>query len=215
LLAVGGPLLDDGHEVELLDAEFGPLDVDDIVSRVQAAHPDAILIGHSGSTSVHPTVCELTRRFRSVLPQTTIIYGGVFPTYHYHDIMQQETQIDVVVRGEGEATVRNLMQVLESDGYIESVAGIAFMRDGAVIETPPAVVIEDLDMYRVGWELVDLRRYSYYGGKRAVVMQFSRGCPHQCNYCGQRGFWTRWCHRDPRKFAREMAWLYHVWCRVV
>lgn len=39
-------------------------------------------------------------------------------------------------------------------------------------------------------------------------MQFSRGCPHLCNYCGQRGFWTRWRHRDPGKFAREIAWLH-------
>ncbi len=59
----------------------------------------------------------------------------------------------------------------------------------------------DLDAYRVGWELIDHPRYSYWGGKRAVVMQFSRGCPHLCNYCGQRGFWTRWRHRDPEKFA--------------
>ena len=55
--------------------------------------------------------------------------------------------------------------------------------------------------YRVGWELIDHARYSYYGGKRGVVMQFSRGCPHLCSYCGQRGFWTRWRHRDPKKFA--------------
>jgi anaerobic magnesium-protoporphyrin IX monomethyl ester cyclase len=40
------------------------------------------------------------------------------------------------------------------------------------------------------------------------VVQFSRGCPHLCNYCGQRGFWTRWRHRDPRKFAAELAWLH-------
>jgi anaerobic magnesium-protoporphyrin IX monomethyl ester cyclase len=41
-----------------------------------------------------------------------------------------------------------------------------------------------------------------------VVVQFSRGCPHRCNYCGQRGFWTRWRHRDPVAFARELAWLH-------
>jgi anaerobic magnesium-protoporphyrin IX monomethyl ester cyclase len=210
LLAVGGPLIDDGHEVKLLDAEIGPLDADEIVNRVQAESPDAIMIGHSGSTSAHPIVCELTRRFRRVLPLSRIIYGGVFPTYHYREILQQEPQIDVVVRGEGEPTTRNLMQVIGSGGNLESVAGIAFLHDGEVIETPPAAMIEDLDSYRVGWELVDLKRYSYYGGKRAVVMQFSRGCPHHCNYCGQRGFWSKWRHRDPRKFAREMAWLYHT-----
>lgn len=70
------------------------------------------------------------------------------------------------------------------------------------------MTIAELDAYRVGWELIDHSRYSYWGGKRAMVMQFSRGCPHLCNYCGQRGFWTRWRHRDPKKFAQEIAWLH-------
>ncbi len=210
LLAIGGPLIDDGHEVQLLDADVGPLEIDVIVKRVQDECPDAILIGHSGSTSAHPTVCELSRRFRLVLPQVVIIYGGVFPSYHYREILQQEPHIDMVVRGEGEETTRRLMRVIDKGGNLEAVAGIAFLRDGEVIETPPAAMIDDLDAYRVGWELVDLRRYSYYGGRRAVVIQFSRGCPHQCNYCGQRGFWGKWRHRDPRKFAAEIAWLYRT-----
>ncbi|MET0675302.1 MAG: radical SAM protein, partial [Bradyrhizobium sp.] len=74
--------------------------------------------------------------------------------------------------------------------------------------TRPAAVIRDLDAYRVGWELIDHARYSYWGGLRAVVVQFSRGCPQLCNYCGQRGFWTRWRHRDPESFARELARLH-------
>ena len=74
--------------------------------------------------------------------------------------------------------------------------------------TSPAPVIADLDAYRIGWELIDHARYSYWGGMRAVVVQFSRGCPHLCNYCGQRGFWTRWRHRDPVSFAEELARLH-------
>jgi anaerobic magnesium-protoporphyrin IX monomethyl ester cyclase len=42
------------------------------------------------------------------------------------------------------------------------------------------------------------------------VLQFSRGCPHPCTYCGQTGFWTRWRRRDPKKFAAEIAWLHRV-----
>ena len=40
------------------------------------------------------------------------------------------------------------------------------------------------------------------------MVQFSRGCPHLCTYCGQRGFWTRWRHRDPVLFAKEIARLH-------
>ncbi|NET47859.1 MAG: magnesium-protoporphyrin IX monomethyl ester anaerobic oxidative cyclase [Merismopedia sp. SIO2A8] len=217
LLAIGGPLIDSGHDVTLLDGELGPLSYPTIVDRVVAHNPDILIIGHSGSTSAHPIVVELTQRIRSVLPHLTIIYGGVFPTYHYRDILAQEPQIDIIVRGEGEATVTQLVGAIASNTDLIEVEGIAFRRnyasdsaEGEIIETLPAPMIRDLDAYRVGWELIDPKRYSYYGGKQAVVVQFSRGCPHLCNYCGQRGFWARWRHRDPQKFAKEIAWLHRT-----
>ena len=208
LLAIGGPLLDAGHEVELLDAEFGPLSPTEIVRQVKEHAPDAVLLGHSGSTSVHPTVVEITRSLRDELPATKIVYGGVFPTYHWRDVLENEPQIDVIVRGEGEATAPRVMHALEHGMPLEEIDGIAFHRYGQPYATPPAQTIRNLDDYRVGWELIDFSRYSYWGDKRAVVVQFSRGCPHMCNYCGQRGFWTKWRHRDPEKFAAELAWLH-------
>jgi anaerobic magnesium-protoporphyrin IX monomethyl ester cyclase len=79
---------------------------------------------------------------------------------------------------------------------------------GQIIATHPARVVRNLDACRVGWELIDHRRYTYYGNRRAVVAQFSRGCPHHCHYCGQHGFWRTWRHRDPAKFAAELARLH-------
>ncbi|HEX8237641.1 MAG TPA: magnesium-protoporphyrin IX monomethyl ester anaerobic oxidative cyclase [Abditibacteriaceae bacterium] len=208
LLAIGGPLLDAGHQVQLLDAEFGPLSTTDIIEQAKAYAPQAVLLGHSGSTSAHPTVAEITRLLRSEIPQAHIVYGGVFPTYHWRDVLSSEPQIDVVVRGEGEETSTRVMHALATGGDLDEIPGIAFRKDGEPFATPPAATIQVLDDYRVGWELIECSRYSYWGDKRAVVVQFSRGCPHLCNYCGQRGFWTRWRHRDPKKFAAELAWLH-------
>ena len=83
LLSVGGPLIDDGHIVRLLDAEFGPMPVADIVAEAAGFAPDAVLIGHSGSTSGHPGAVEIFRAIRRSLPSCSIVYGGVFPTYHW------------------------------------------------------------------------------------------------------------------------------------
>jgi anaerobic magnesium-protoporphyrin IX monomethyl ester cyclase len=210
LLSIGGPLLDAGHDVTLLDAELGCLPQDKIVQQVVKHQPQILLIGHSGSTSAHPIVAELTRCFREEIPNLNILYGGVFPTYHYRDILVQEPQIDVIIRGEGEVTVPKLVTAIEYGDDLSKVEGIAFRRNEEIIETLPAPMIQDLDVCRVGWELVDLKRYGYYGGKQAVVIQFSRGCPHLCNYCGQRGFWARWRHRGPKKFAQEIAWLHRT-----
>lgn len=208
LLAIGGPLVDAGHEVALVDAEFGPMRFDEIVQQAVARAPEAVLLGHSGSTSGHPIVAELTCALRAALPDAWIVYGGVFPTYHWREILSEEPQIDVIVRGEGEETTPRLIAALENGRPLLAVRGIAFRDKGVVIGTPPAPMIADLDACRIGWELIDHARYSYWGGKRAVVVQFSRGCPHPCNYCGQRGFWTRFRHRDPQKFAAEIARLH-------
>lgn len=207
LLCVGGPLIDAGHELRLLDAEFGPLSVGEIVAEALAFAPQAILIGHSGSTSAHPVVVELTRALRASLPRVWLIYGGVFPTYHWQDILAAEPQIDFIVCGEGDATGVQLIQTLESQGTPEDLPGIAFRKAGVPFAAAPAPIIDDLDAFRIGWELINHRRYSYWGNRRAVVVQFSRGCPHSCSYCGQRIFWSRWRHRNPVKFAAELAWL--------
>jgi len=132
----------------------------------------------------------------------------VFPTYHWREILAEEPQIDVIVRGEGEETAPRLIAALVEGRPLLAIRGIAFRHNGVAVGTPPAPMIADLDACRVGWELIDHARYSYWGGKRAVVVQFSRGCPHPCNYCGQRGFWTRFRHRDPKRFAAEIARLH-------
>jgi anaerobic magnesium-protoporphyrin IX monomethyl ester cyclase len=210
LLSVGGPLIDAGHEVQLMDAEFEPMSVNQIAEQAKILAPDAILIGHSGSTSAHPIIAEITRVIRTVLPKTWIIYGGVFPTNHWREILLDELQIDIIVRGEGEETTLRVIRELQANSSLDSLNGIAYRKQGVPFATPPAPLICDLDAYRVGWELIDHSRYSYWGNRRAVVVQFSRGCPHSCNYCGQRGFWRQWRHRNPQKFAAELAWLYRV-----
>lgn len=208
LLAVGGPLIDAGHTVELLDAEFGPMKVSEIVAHAAAFRPDAVLTGHSGSTSAHPTVAAIARALKQAIPGMTLVYGGVYPTFAWARILADEPDIDAIVRGEGELTAPRLMAALERGTSLADVPGIAFRRDGRPHATPDAPGPEDLDACRVGWELIDHRRYTYWGDRRAVVVQFSRGCPHRCTYCGQRGFWRTWRHRSPRAFAAEIARLH-------
>jgi anaerobic magnesium-protoporphyrin IX monomethyl ester cyclase len=208
LLAIGGPLIDDGHEVRLVDGEFGPMSTAALVGEAVAWNPDAVLFGHSGSTSGHPVIAEIASAIAAALPGLPIVYGGVFPTYHWRDLLIEEPWVTAIVRGEGEETARRLMAALAAGTDLIAIPGIAYRRGGVPCSTAPAPVIRDLDSYRVGWELIDHARYSYWGGLRAVVVQFSRGCPHLCNYCGQRGFWTRWRHRDPVRFAKELARLH-------
>ena len=67
--------------------------------------------------------------------------------------------------------------------------------------------IQDLDFYRFGWELVDWPRYQMFGFDHAAGLQFSRGCPLTCSYCGQWMFWKKWRHRTPENIVEQLKIL--------
>ena len=209
LLAIGGSLLDAGYEVHLLDAEVQHLSIQQVADKVIAHRPDLIMTGHAGSTPAHPTIVRLARHLKRLLPQVPIVYGGVYPTYHGEDILAQEPSIDIIVRGEGERTVVQLAKALAYNGMLTDVPGLFLRVDKQVKATPRPELIRNLNDYRIGWELIeDWDLYQCWGLGRSAIIQLSRGCPHTCTYCGQRGYWTQWRYRDPAKVAAEIAWLH-------
>jgi anaerobic magnesium-protoporphyrin IX monomethyl ester cyclase len=208
LLSIGGPLIDLGHHLELLDAEFGPMPFRKIIRSIIKATPDLVMFGHSGSTSAQPIIDKVSQEIRALMPEVKIILGGVYPTYHWKEILMSQPQYDVIVKGEGEQVVQDVIKALENASPLQQVHGIAFLQDGAPTETQNAALIQNLDDYRVAWELMKGYNYTYWGKRKAVVVQFARGCPYPCTYCGQSLFWKKWRHRDPKKFAAELAWLH-------
>src|SRR5438270_4752905 len=61
LLMVGGPLLDAGHEVTLLDDECRRLSIRAIVREVRRRDPDVVMTGHAGSTPAYPACIRMLR----------------------------------------------------------------------------------------------------------------------------------------------------------
>jgi anaerobic magnesium-protoporphyrin IX monomethyl ester cyclase len=214
LLSIGGPLLDAGHHVQLVDAESRRLTMPAILSVVRQFNPDLVMTGHAGSTPAHPVCMDMLRAIRARFPRIVTVYGGVYPTYHPEEILLAEPAVDVIVRGEGETTTVELMEGLQTSREgrdFGRIAGIAYRSGREVVLAPDRPLIPDLNAYRVGWELIeDWSLYGCFGLGRAAIVQFSRGCPHRCTYCGQHGFWVRWRHRDPVKLADEVEWLYRT-----
>jgi anaerobic magnesium-protoporphyrin IX monomethyl ester cyclase len=214
LLMLGGPLLDARHHVRLVDSESRRLTMPAILSAVRRFNPDLVMTGHAGSTPAHPVCMQMLRAIRARFPRIVTVYGGVYPTYHPEQILLEEPAVDVIVRGEGEATTVELMEGFQTGRHgrdLCRIAGIAYRSGPEVVVTAERPPIPDLNAYRVGWELIeDWSRYGCFGLGRAAIVQFSRGCPHRCTYCGQHGFWVRWRHRDPVKLADEIEWLYRT-----
>jgi anaerobic magnesium-protoporphyrin IX monomethyl ester cyclase len=211
LLMVGGPLLDAGHQVKLLDAERRHLPIRAIIEEVDRFSPDMVMTGHAGSTPAHPTCVRMLRAIKRAFPQVVTVYGGVYPTFHAEEILQQEGGVDVIVRGEGEAVSLELVKAIESRRPLHTVKGLAYRAEGHVELTPAREPIQDLDAFPIGWDLIwDWDDYQCFGLGKAAVSQFSRGCPHACTFCGQQEFWQEWRHRDPVKVADEIEWLHRT-----
>ena len=152
LLSIGGPLIDAGQTVRLLDADYHNYSVEKVAECVVADRPDVIMLGHSGSTSAQPIINDITRLVKAALPHVTVIIGGVFPTYHWAEILQTQPQIDYIVCGEGEETVLKVVATLQADAPVAHIRGIALRIDGVPTQTLAAANIKNLDDFRIGWE---------------------------------------------------------------
>lgn len=80
LLSVGGPLIDDGHEVRLIDGEFGPMPLEVLVAEAIAFAPDIVMFGHSGSSSGHPVIarCAALGTAAFLLSEACALSGEIF-----------------------------------------------------------------------------------------------------------------------------------------
>jgi anaerobic magnesium-protoporphyrin IX monomethyl ester cyclase len=211
LLSIAGPLIDEGYTVSLLDADYYNYTIERIIDETKKRNPDLVLMGHSGSTSAQPIIDKIAKKVKENSPHTKIIIGGVFPTYHWKEILETQIDIDYIVCGEGEEIALNLVKAIHLNLTLSNVDGIVFRQEGKIIKTKTAKMIQDLDEFRIAWELMDGYNYTYWGHKKAVVIQFSRGCPYPCNYCGQSLFWKKWRNRDPQKLADEIEMLNKVY----
>jgi anaerobic magnesium-protoporphyrin IX monomethyl ester cyclase len=132
--------------------------------------------------------------------------------------------VDIVVRGEGEATWLELLSRIESAPLeaspagqgLGSVAGIAYQaEDGAVVRTPERapIPVQELDaMPLPAWHLFRLDRYTnlqptvdQVDGLSLPILT-SRGCPYRCSYCSQIGP-RRWRARSVQSVVAEWRWL--------
>jgi radical SAM superfamily enzyme YgiQ (UPF0313 family)/glycosyltransferase involved in cell wall biosynthesis len=122
---------------------------------------------------------------------------------------------DVVITGEGEITLVEVLQTL-SEGRaaaLETVAGVCVRRQsGSVVRTPPRDIIRDLDsLPRPAWDLVDVDRYESLWRSRhgyfSMNIATTRGCPYHCNWCAKPIYGQRYTVRSPEQVVEEMAWL--------
>ncbi len=207
LVCLGGPLMDEGFTVKLIDHDAYGWSFKRLIKEVGESEADYVLLGHSGSTAAHKTALKTIHEIKKSFPKIKIIYGGVYPSYADQGILRECSEVDYIVRGEGEETIVQLIKAIEAHENLEKVDGITWRDGNQIIANRSRAPIQNLDNYRLGWELLDWPLYKMFGFERAAGLQFSRGCPLTCSYCGQWMFWKKWRHRSPENIVEQLKLL--------
>jgi anaerobic magnesium-protoporphyrin IX monomethyl ester cyclase len=194
-----------GHDSLL--ANFSAWSAARIEKELLAFKPD--LIGVSQWTHNRHTSLDLARICRGILPDSTIIMGGGHATFCYEDILIEGSPVDVVVRGEGETTLLELAARLSVEKEWQSIAGLAFRRNGTIAVTPPRENLRDLDHLPLPAQYLD----TSIGLDLELQSEFivtTRGCPSSCYFCSSPDFWGRKIRfRSPSAIVEEILYIRH------
>jgi anaerobic magnesium-protoporphyrin IX monomethyl ester cyclase len=172
--------VDPQHHVAVADLILVQGRVAATVDRLLDAHaPD--VVGLSVMTFQRRTALKLIQRIRARRPSARIVVGGYDPSLASH---AYEAAADVVVRGEGEITFRELLRAIETRRSFDGIAGLGY-RDGEAFRYTAARPVSSLDEAAIAPPRRDARVLGGYTllGRPVDVIETSRGCTFDCSFC--------------------------------
>lgn len=182
-----------GHRVCLIDLQIPG------VRKQWEAIFDTEQVDLVGITAMTPQVKhahEIAERVKTILPGLPVIVGGTHATLLPEQTLCEFQAFDVIVIGEGEETIIELVSRLGRKEPIADVRGIAYRSNGEVIITPFRPRILDLDAlpdhhnyYNFDYYLNNNTLEGYEARSASLIV--SRGCPFTCRFCATNKFWTR------------------------
>jgi radical SAM superfamily enzyme YgiQ (UPF0313 family) len=186
-LYIASSLLKAGHKVEFLNGAF--MSHGEIMHKLREFRPDVTGIYSTtfGWNKALFTVAETRRNLNS----TFIVAGGPYPIAMQENCMEDSTEIDAVVTGEGEITMVEIMEKLSEGKNLEGVEGVVFRKSNRIIKNPPRPLITDVDSlpFPARELLGNAKDYipppATYKRKPVAVIMTARGCNRRCIFCFQ------------------------------
>jgi anaerobic magnesium-protoporphyrin IX monomethyl ester cyclase len=175
--------LDAHHHVAVADLILAQRRVRETVQRLLAEHqPD--VVGLSIMTFQRRTAQKLAALARRAAPAATIVVGGYDPSLAPEAYDTPEWPIDVIVRGEGDVTFRDLVRARERGDGFASIPGLSYRRDGRFVHNPARPVStlagDEVKLPARGCRVLD--GYTFLG-RPIDVVETSRGCTFDCSFC--------------------------------
>lgn len=219
IVYLGTLLKEKGYVVRLLDCDNAKMTPEAVLSVVEQWQPDCV--GISAVTITIESALELFKRIKRFNRDILTILGGFHITVLPEETLRSSGDIDVGVLGEGELTLLELLDSINSGTDISRVAGVIFKRNGNLVQTRPRDLIPDLDVLPLpDFSLLPDFPAGYFPaahrsfmGRPTGFLLASRGCPFNCSFCG-RGLWgasvRAYCVPYVMKIIESMIERYHI-----
>ena len=217
LLAIGSVLKRAGHQVKILDLRISNSPDEELDAVMSSFDPQVVGIG------VMTIECKYgfidAAKVKKINPNVTVIFGGPHCS-HEPQFILNDINVDLMVSGEGDLTIVELIDTLEEGKDVAGVPGIAYKKNGSYLRTAERPVIRDLDTIDQEYDLINLERYfnfqssmdffPVFRNKRFIPLVTSRGCPFKCTYCHDI-FDKSIQYRSPEAVVNEIEYLIKVY----
>ncbi|MGH7616134.1 MAG: B12-binding domain-containing radical SAM protein [Gemmatimonadaceae bacterium] len=152
----------------------------------------------------------LARDLKARHPSVPIVWGGNFPSLYPAPVLNAP-YVDWIVRGQGEQTFAELLEVVRGRRDPTTVAGLSFREsDGTHRQNPERPWVGPNDLPAPPYHKIDVADYlrPTYLGRRSGVYQSSVGCPYGCKFCGVISvFGSREKMQVPARTAEHLGFL--------
>ncbi len=175
--------VDRHHRVAIADLILVPREVRETVERLmRELEPD--VVGLSVMTFQRSTARKIVALVRAMRPGVTIVVGGYDPSLASEVYEDPAWGVDVIVRGEGDLTFRELLRALEGGRDLSGVAGLSYRQGSAFVRNPdrPVSSLSGQDVALPNRSARVLNGYTFIG-RPIDVVETSRGCTYDCSFC--------------------------------
>ncbi|MHA1771937.1 MAG: B12-binding domain-containing radical SAM protein [Candidatus Thorarchaeota archaeon] len=196
-----------GHSVKIFDGLLHKASDVEVRRELELFRPDVVGISGQSTPSIYD-VYHTARIIKQFDKSILVVVGGVHVTFQDVHVLQECSAIDVVVRGEGEVTMNELLTAYENSSDFADVLGITYRKNNTITKTQNRPIIENIDSLPFpAYDILHLPQY-FKSNIRFTTMVTSRGCPYSCTFCSSsRITGKRWRGRSPENVIREVKLL--------
>jgi anaerobic magnesium-protoporphyrin IX monomethyl ester cyclase len=212
ILYLATVLKERGVEVSVLDQPAKGFTIEETVKWIEKEAPD--ILGFSTFASSGRTAALISNEVKKKNPNIIIVFGNYYATFNSERVLRKYPSVDIIVRGEGENTVIDLVNCLKNKGKLKDVLGITFRNNNSIISTLDRPLIGDLNCLPFpDRKLIDMEYHSVIAGANVAPKKFtsivsSRGCFYRCRFCSCRQFARgRWRPRSIKNTMEELHFL--------